>query len=93
MEFHFERGFKPLYVTPVVDATIESLSLTGDDVQLLAKLASDNTVDGARPVLTKHSERFIQAERLSQLGLIALEQLPTGVRLHISKLGTRLAHS
>jgi hypothetical protein len=93
MEFHLKRGFKPLYAAPVIEATVESLSLDADDLQVLLRLVDDNVADGARPVLTKHGPRFEQAERLSRLGLIALEQLGNGVKLHVTKLGTQLARS
>jgi hypothetical protein len=87
MEFHLNRGFKPLYAAPVIEATVESLSLNADELQVLLRLVDDNAADGARPVLTKYGPRFDQAERLSRLGLIAL------VRLHVTKLGTQLARS
>jgi hypothetical protein len=93
MEFHLNRGFKPLYAAPVIEATVESLSLDAADLQVLLRLVDDNVADGARPVLTKYGSRFDQAERLSRFGLIALEQLGNGVRLHVTKLGTQLARS
>jgi hypothetical protein len=56
------------------------------DLQLLMHLKDDNVWDGARPVVERD---FEQCFRLSEAGLIALEQVALGVRLHITRLGVR----
>jgi hypothetical protein len=56
------------------------------DLQLLMRLKNDNVWDGARPVVERN---FEQCFRLSEAGLIALEQVARGVRLHITRLGMK----
>jgi hypothetical protein len=56
------------------------------DLQLLMHLKDDNVWDGARPVVESN---FEQCFRLSEAGLIALEQVARGVRLHITRLGMK----
>jgi hypothetical protein len=93
MEWHFAEGFRPLYAAPVLHASVESLSLTRADVNLLIQLTMHNHPISGRPILTKPGPRVDQAERLSRLGLIALEQRSQGVQLHVTKLGTQLVLS
>jgi hypothetical protein len=55
------------------------------DFQLLDQLDRDNIVGGARPVI--ESQGWEQARRLSDEGLIAIESVGLGGRLHITRKG------
>lgn len=57
------------------------------DLQLLVQLRRDNVYDGARPVIESDQRAWDQAFRLSDAGLIAIEQLAMGGRLHITRKG------
>lgn len=70
------------------DHTVEELSPT--DYQFLFRLMEENKVGGLRPVIETDADRWTQAYRLSDMGLIAIEQLSSGGRLHVTRLGTRL---
>lgn len=58
-----------------------------EDLQLLAQLQRDNTHDGARPVIGGNNKAWEQARRLSDAGLVAIEQVAQGGRLHITRKG------
>lgn len=60
--------------------------LDPDDIQLLAKLKVENVCDGILPLISK-GDAIRQAFKLSDLGYIAMEQRPNGLRLHITRLG------
>ena len=55
------------------------------DLLLLEQLDRDNVAGGARPVL--ESQGWEQARRLSDAGLIAIENVGLGGRLHITRKG------
>lgn len=57
------------------------------DFQTLMRLKRDNVWDGSRPVLERCNEEMDRAFDLSDRGLIALEQVAQGVRLHITRKG------
>lgn len=57
------------------------------EFQLLERLDRDNVAGGARPVI--ESQGWDQARRLSERGLIAIEQVGLGGRLHITVKGMR----
>lgn len=89
-------GFKPDETTPLhtQKRLLDVIFRTrGDDVigvedfQLLERLSRDNTPKGARPVI--ESGGWEQALRLGEQGLIAIEQLAVGGRLHITRKGER----
>ncbi|WP_100960982.1 hypothetical protein [Bosea sp. FBZP-16] len=76
------------------DAILAALSspATGEvvdpgDLQLLFRLKQDNRHDGARPVIEKDQKAWEQAFRLSDAGLIAIEQIAAGGVLHITRKG------
>jgi hypothetical protein len=64
--------------------------LAPQDYQLLSRLLDENTAEGARPVVETDAALWTQALRLSDMGMIAIEQLGTGGRLHITRLGGQL---
>jgi hypothetical protein len=64
--------------------------LAPQDYQLLSRLLEENTTEGARPVIEKDAAHWTQALRLSDMGMIAIEQLGVGGRLHITRLGGQL---
>ncbi len=63
--------------------------LDATDLQTLLRLQRDNVWDGARPVLERpRSDPEVErAFALSDRGLIALEQVAQGIRLHITRKG------
>lgn len=65
---------------------LDPQALAVEDLLLLIRLKEDNVWDGARPVVESD---FEQSFRLSEAGLIALEQMARGVRLHITRLGVK----
>lgn len=69
-----------------MDLTYEAIS----DFQLLERLDRDNVAGGARPVI--ESQGWEQALRLSDDGLIAIEQIGAGGRLHITRKGSQALH-
>lgn len=62
--------------------------ITPDDIQLLMHLHADNHESGARPVLEGKGD-WDQALRLGDLGLIAIESVSLGGRLHVTRLGSK----
>lgn len=73
------------------DHTKEELS--PHDYQFLVRLMEENRAGGLRPVIETNAERWCQAYRLSDMGLIAIEQLAVGGRLHVTRLATHLLKS
>jgi hypothetical protein len=73
-------------VRSALSPTSDRASVDPADLQLLMQLKRDNVWDGARSVVESD---FEQCFRLSDVGLIALEQVAQGVRLHITRLGVK----
>lgn len=66
-------------IRSALSTTSDRASVDPADLQLLMQLKRDNVWDGARPVVESD---FEQCFRLSDAGLIALEQVAQGVRLN-----------
>lgn len=66
-------------------------NLDPTDFQLLYQLDRDNIAGGARPVI--ESQGWEQARRLSDEGLIAIENVGLGGRLHITRKGMKVLSS
>lgn len=84
----YER--RPLYTSPQPQPQPKAVTeeLDGADLQTLMQLKRDNVWDGARPVLENPiADEMRRAFALSERGLIALEQVARGVRLHITRKG------
>lgn len=62
-------------------------ALTPEDFQLLHQLERDNVAGAARPVI--ESQGWEQARRLSEEGLLAIESVSLGGRLHITRKGVK----
>lgn len=60
-----------------------------EDYQFLYDLRQCNTFDGARPVIISNEAEWQRAFRLSDVGMIAIEQLACGGRLHITRKGAK----
>lgn len=67
------------------------ISITPADLQLLMQLIRDNRHNGARPVIESNQAAWDQAFRLSDLGLIAIQQIAQGGCLHITRHGAAVA--
>ncbi|WP_327210130.1 hypothetical protein [Rhizobium leguminosarum] len=78
----------PIIAAP--DFVGPDVPLAPQDYQLLSRLLEQNTAEGARPVIEKDTAHWTQALRLSDMGMIAIEQLGVGGRLHITRLGGQL---
>lgn len=75
---------------PIISAPDEAKAaspspLSATDFQLLFRLLETNKAGASRPVIEK--DGWEQALRLSDAGLLAIEQLGSGGRLHITRLG------
>jgi hypothetical protein len=75
------------------DVVGQDEQLSPHDYQFLARLLDENTGEGARPVVEKNATRWGQALRLSDMGMIAIEQLGAGGRLHVTRLGGQLVRA
>lgn len=69
------------------DKPSPEMHLSLEDFQLLSQLDRDNVAGRARPVL--ESQGWEQARRLSDEGLIAIESVGLGGRLHITRKGMK----
>jgi hypothetical protein len=67
--------------------------LPPQDYHLLSRLLDENTAEGALPVVEKGTALWRQALRLSDLGMIAIEQIDAGCRFHITKLGSQFVRA
>lgn len=76
---------RPILSAPDEARAASSSPLSATDFQLLFRLLEENKSGGSRPVIEK--DGWEQALRLSDTGLLAIEQLGSGGRLHITRLG------
>ncbi|NTF17979.1 hypothetical protein G6L37_06150 [Agrobacterium rubi] len=73
---------------PAIVRQADYTVITPADYQLLDKLKRDNA-DGLRHVVEGNQERWSQGFRLSDAGLIAIEQHARGGIFHITRLGMK----
>lgn len=74
---------------PAIVRQDEFTALSPSDYQLLERLERDNVSDGLRHVVENDAALWSQGFRLSEAGLVAIEQHPKGGVFHITRLGMK----
>jgi hypothetical protein len=94
-EANREIAMSEFMASPANQSTIRELeeTLSPEDLQLLMRLKDDNISGGARPVLESNFAKWDQAMRLSDAGLLAIEQIALGGVLHITRKGVAAVRS
>lgn len=77
----------PAVVRPLAKPAPAVEALEPEDLWLLDRLKRDNVRDGVRPVIGGNVKSWDRARRLSDLGMIAIEKVAGGGRLHITRKG------
>lgn len=83
------KNFRGAFVEALLSAAGERLCIDPEDYQLLERMDLDNVAGASRFVVESDPDLWKRVLRLADVGFVAIEQVGTGGRLHITRRGSR----